>query len=182
MIKKTIPTSTGKLLEVYDDYFTYNERAVFAKFVKSSLFKVDGSDYDGGSRMQFFSAYSHDDVKNMGLLDSEGFKKINEEHSLLDRPLKQARVNLSPPGDHASIHTDNNGLTFLYYANLEWELDWGGHTLFMDDTLSEAEYTCLYKPGRVVVFDGTIPHMIQNPSHLAKAHRFSFAIQVDKLP
>jgi Rps23 Pro-64 3,4-dihydroxylase Tpa1-like proline 4-hydroxylase len=178
MIKNKIQTSSGKLLEVYDDYFTYNERAVWAKFIKSSIFRVNGSDYDGGSAKQFYSSFSVEDVKNFGLLDSPGFKKINEEHNISKRLLKQARVNLSPPGDHASIHTDNGGLTFLYYANLEWELDWGGHTLFMNDTLSDAEYTCLYKPGRAVLFDGSIPHMILSPSNLAKAHRFSFAIQV----
>lgn len=178
MIKKTIPTSTGKLLEIYDDCFTYDERAGWAKFIKNSLFRVDGSDYDAKNQMQFYSSYSFEDIKNMGILDSPGFKLISDDHNLLDRPLKQARINLSPPGDHASIHTDNKGLTFLYYANLEWELDWDGHTLFMNDTLSEAEYTCIYKPGRVVVFDGSIPHMILNPSHKAGAHRFSFAMQI----
>ena len=47
----------------------------------------------------------------------------------------------------------------------------------MDDLLQEAEYTCIYKPGRVVIFDGTIPHMIMNESSLCPDYRLTFAIQ-----
>jgi Rps23 Pro-64 3,4-dihydroxylase Tpa1-like proline 4-hydroxylase len=174
-----IPTNSGKLIQIYDDYFTYNERATWHKFIKNSLFKSDGSDYDETNRMQLYSSYSLEDVSNMGFLHSPGFKKINEEHQLLDKGLKQLRVNLSPPSECATVHTDGNGLTLVYYANLEWDLSWGGQTLFMDDTLSEAEYTCLYKPGRIVLFDGSIPHMITSVSFAAKAHRYSFAIQAN---
>lgn len=179
MKKSKVSTSSGKLLEVYDDCFTYNERAIWYKFIKSSLFRSDGSDYDGNNQMQFYSSYSIEDVANMGFLKSPGFEKINKEYQLLARGIKQSRVNLSPSSDYATIHTDRDGLTLLYYANLDWDLNWGGHTLFMDDTLFEAEYTCLYKPGRVVLFDGSIPHMILSISPAAKAHRFSFAIQVN---
>jgi len=181
MKRVKIPTSSGKLLEVYDDCFTYNERADWYKFIKNSFFKSDGfdHDYDGTNKMQFYSSYSLEDVANMGFLQSTNFKKINEEYKLLDRGIKQCRVNLSPPSEYATIHTDRNGLTLLYYANLEWDLNWSGHTLFMDDNLSEAEYTCLYKPGRVVLFDGSIPHMILSISSVVKTHRYSFAIQVN---
>lgn len=179
MKRVKIPTSSGKLLEVYDDCFTYNERTEWYKFVKNSFFKSDGSDYDGTNKTQLYSSYSIEDIASMGFLNSPGFKKIDDEYQLLDRGIKQARVNLSPPSECATVHTDRDGLTLLYYANVEWDLNWSGHTLFMDDTLSEAEYTCLYKPGRVVLFDGSIPHMILSISPAVKTHRYSFAIQVN---
>ena len=89
----------------------------------------------------------------------------------------QCRINLSAPHQKNRIHTDEDALTLVYYVNPKWDFTWGGHTLFMDDLLQEAEYTCIYKPGRVVIFDGTIPHMIMNESSLCPDYRLTFAIQ-----
>jgi hypothetical protein len=181
MNKKQIPTKSGKLLVVYDDLFSYHERKDWFMFVKNSVYKVNGSEDISyfNQPLQLYSSYSEKDLDNMGLLNSTGFKQIFEEHKLHNRIIRQSRVNLSPASERNNIHTDGNSLTLLYYCNLDWKIDWGGHTLFMDDKLSEAEYTCLYKPGRIVLFDGSIPHMILNPTGVAEVHRFSFAIQFE---
>lgn len=181
MIKKQIQTSSGKLLVVYDDLFSYHERKDWFVFVKDSVYKVNGSEDISyfNQPLQLYSSFSKQDLNNMGLANSEGFRKVAEEHSLYKREIRQIRVNLSPASERNNVHTDGNRLTLLYYCNLDWKLDWGGHTLFMDDKLSEAEYTCLYKPGRIVLFDGSIPHMILNPTNAAEVHRFSFAIQFE---
>jgi hypothetical protein len=179
MLKKAIQISSGKLLEVYDDCFTYDERIHWFRFIKKSIYKIDGGDF-GYNNLQLYSSFSEEDVKRMGFLKSLGFEKINEKYNLTNRPIKQARVNLSLQSEQNFVHTDGTGLTILYYPNLTWDLNWGGHTLFMDDVLSDAEYTCLYKPGRVVLFDGTIPHIVLTPTIMAKEHRFSFVVQLGK--
>ena len=184
MQKHTFTTKSGKMIAVYDDLFDYNQRCAWSAFVEKSYFKVNGADdlnslYSGG--LQMYAQYSSQDLENMGFTNSPGFQMLDKEYNLQKRKIKQARINLSPASEKNVVHTDSAGLTLIYYCNLEWSLDWGGHTLFMDDTLKDAEYTCLYKPGRVVLFDGTIPHMIMTPTSSAKTHRFSFALQLDEV-
>jgi hypothetical protein len=178
---KQIITSNNKVIDVYDDLFTFNEKSIWFNFIKNSLFKINGSDGDlsytqGG---QIFSTFSMDDLSKFGLINSPGFETIKQKYSVLDRRIKQIRVNLSHASEDNLIHTDGNGTTILLYANLDWRVEWGGHTLFMDEDLKDAEYTCLYKPGRLVVFDSPIPHMILTPNKVAPIHRYSFVIQIE---
>ena len=177
MKHKKITTSSGYLIDVYDNVFTFSERTNFFNFLLNSKYRVNGGDSFNRS-YQIFSEFNLEDMKNSGLMNTIGFQEINEKYNLLNRPIKQIRINFSPTSEQNRIHDDAAGLTLLYYATVDWNLDWGGHTLFMDNTLEEAEYTCIYKPGRVVVFDGRIPHMIMTPTNLAEIPRYSLAIQV----
>lgn len=183
MKKKQIPLSkSNKLLIVYDDLFSYHEQCDWYCFIQNSIYKINGADQFSHLRksLQLYSCFSEEDVNNMGILKSKGFQQIFEEHQLYNKKVLQTRVNLSPNNERNEVHTDGNGLTLIYYCNLNWQVNWGGHTLFMDDKLSDAEYTCLYKPGRVVVFDGSIPHMILTPTSVAEEHRFSFVMQFEE--
>jgi len=175
MIEKIINTQDEKLIRVYDDVFSYQERRNLFCFFRNSLYKSDGG--DNFSENHIYSNFSNLDVDNSGIKNSENFKTIIDSFDLSNKEVKQIRVNLTTPAEKNKIHADGFGTTLLYYANLEWELDWGGHTLFLDETLQEARYVCFYKPGRVVVFDGSIPHMIMTPSNLCSTSRYSFAIQ-----
>jgi len=183
MNKKQIPLSkSNKLLMVYDDLFSFHERTEWYYFIQNSIYKINGFDRTSYSSksLQLYSSFSEEDVRNMGVLKSNGFQQIFEEHGLQNKEFQKVRVNLSPASEHNEVHSDGNGLTLIYYCNLNWQVNWGGHTLFMDDKLSDAEYTCLYKPGRVALFDGSIPHMILTPTSAAEEHRFSFVIQFEE--
>lgn len=178
---RSISTSTGKYITVYDDYFSYYEKQNYFNFILKSLYRVNGADIAQSSmQTQIFSSYSYDDVKLMGIFDSPGFAKISKEHNFYVMNIAQVRVNLVTPFEKNIVHCDTNGVTFLYYCNLDWKLEYNGHTLFMNDDLTESEYTCLFKPGRVVVFDGTIPHMVMPPTTNECGHRFTFVIQYSK--
>ena len=181
MTRKIIQFPNEKILQVYDDLFTYDERLHFIKVITQSYYSVNGSDAIFNLKTdnvpQIFSSYSEQDLDYIGILKTKGFKFLDNDHGLLTKQIKQVRVNLSPPSERNLVHTDQSGLTFLYYPNLDWRIEWGGHTVFFNETLEEVEYTCLYKPGRVVVFDGTIPHMIMTPTMMCPIHRYSFAIQ-----
>lgn len=177
---KTIDFGNNKSVDIYDGLFTFAEMSGWYNFIKNSLFRVDGMDNDNYKSYadQVYSSYSMEDLENMGLLDSEGFKFINNKYKLLDKEIQNIRVNLGTPAEKNVVHTDSmHGKTFLLYMNLEWELEWGGHTLFMDEKLTDAKCTCLYKTGRAVVFDGSIPHMIMTPSVFCPTNRYTFVIQ-----
>lgn len=174
-----------KLIKVYDNMFSYNERYKFFHYIKNSYFKTEGS--DGADAIQhdnihqIFSNYSTDDVDKMGFSQTDFFQSVAEEYNFWKREIKQIRINLSPPSERNFIHTDADGITLLYYASMEWKPEWGGHTFFMSDDLSEVEYASLYTPGRVMIFDGTVPHMILTPTMMCPIHRYTFAIQFTKV-
>jgi hypothetical protein len=181
---KQIVLNDKRVIDVYDDVFLFAEVIAYEKFIKNSLFTTTGFDRVGykNTNSQINSKYSIEDFNHMGMLNSEGFQFLNAKHNLFNfndsSDIQQIRVNLSTPAEANYAHTDFlNGKTFIYYACSEWEVQWGGHTLFLDEQLQDAEYACLYKPGRVVVFDGSIPHMIMTPSVLCPVNRFTFVIQ-----
>jgi hypothetical protein len=175
MKEKVITVSGGKFINVYDDVFSYQDRFNLLNFFKKSLYRpTSGDTYNDD---QFYSAFSATDLENTGIKSVPGFKEICDKFNFFERDLKQIRVNITTPAEKNRIHADGFGLTFIYYANLEWQVDWGGHTMFLDDSLQEAEFVSVCKPNRVVMFDGSIPHMIMTPSNLCPTLRYAFVIQ-----
>ena len=60
-------------------------------------------------------------------------------------------------------------------------MEWDGGTVFRTDDLSEVEYLSDYKPGRMILFDSSIPHKIYSSSYNAHPYRFTVntLIQID---
>ena len=178
---KSLNHSSGKLLDVYDDLFSNFERKNMYSFMKSSLFRADGYDaYAMPLEMQMYSSFSEDDLGNLGFMDKAPVRALRDKYGLDDMELKRIRVNLSTPSERNRPHTDGDGVTLLYYANLEWDLTWGGHTLFLDDNADDVDTVIGFKPGRIAIFDGSIPHMLITPSPLCPTYRMSFALQFGK--
>lgn len=185
MKKQTIKTPNNKLLDIYDDGFTWHERYRFFHYVKNSAFGIMGADGSSGIQYdqinQIYSSFNSNDIDKMGMTNSKFFQYLANEYDFFKREWIQMRINVSPPCERNFVHTDSLGLTFLYYINLEWKLEWGGHTLFMDDNLENALYTSVYKPGRAVIFEGSIPHMIMTPTMSSAQYRYSLAIQFKEI-
>lgn len=184
MKSKTVYTSTGKQIHIYDDVYDYNTRNKFYEFLANSLYSINGGDNDRletKGEYNIYSKFTESDLHNMGFLS------VPESAFILDQvknmSIAQVRVNLSTLYDKNRFHVDTTsyaskeGITMLYYANMKWDIEAGGHTLFADDELENIEYCAVYKPGRVVMFDGSIPHCIMSPNIIAPAYRLSFAIQ-----
>ena len=67
--------------------------------------------------------------------------------------------------DRPKAHIDNvdpKNRTVMFYTNNEWHRDWGGETVFYDFDFNIIK-SVLPKPGRVVSFDGRIPHSARPP-------------------
>jgi Rps23 Pro-64 3,4-dihydroxylase Tpa1-like proline 4-hydroxylase len=177
---KEIVVERGKKIYVFDDLFELEWRTHAYEFVKNSMFTVVGARDQGDihySEHQYLhSKYSPEDVERFGIVQSIKDEKLL---SLITgkemRPHFGAVVNLSIPLDTYFVHSHKN-TTMLYYANIRWREDWGGETLFFTEDMSEVVYTSVYKPGRVIVFDGSIPHTIRPQSRYAPQYRFTFAL------
>jgi hypothetical protein len=91
-------------------------------------------------------------------------------------------VNSSVFGDSYYAHRDcgaqEHHVTALYYANLEWELDWGGETIYYNDE-EEIELAVRLRPGRLVVARGAILHRGCVPTRACHEERYTLAYKLN---
>ena len=96
------------------------------------------------------------------------------------RPYR-AYTNYASYGDMLYTHTDcrpdQRELTVLWFLSTHWEPEWGGETMFFDAS-GDAMFCASPKPGRLVVFDGAIPHVGRPPSRICYTPRYTFAIKL----
>ena len=172
----------GYEIEVYDNLFTLSERVKFYNFVSNSNFKFgweDTNEIEYGNYKYFYSSYSSDDLDNFGFFESLGrhddlYNKLNVYSP------KKCIVNLSIPVNTYFNHSHVEDKVLLYYANIRWKEEWGGETLFYNDSLKDILFASPYVPGRVIVFDGKIPHTLRPQSGSAPHFRFTFTTFFEK--
>jgi len=94
---------------------------------------------------------------------------------------QRAYVNSSVYGDMYYAHRDcsvhRKHVTALYYANLDWQVDWGGETIFYNDN-EDAEVVVSPRPGRLVVARGAILHKGTVPTRACYEERYTIAYKM----
>ena len=94
----------------------------------------------------------------------------------------RAYCNYASFGDMLFTHTDampgSRELTALWFLAKEWNVEWGGETLFFNEN-EDAEFVASPKPGRLVLFDGSILHVGRPPNRICFAPRFTFAFKLE---
>ena len=133
---------------MYDGLFDFEYRNFLYSRISSAPFYLNGRDspYASSSSGQIYSGLGPDFLAETRFEDSDAFAFLHKKYNLGDCEITQARINASNSAEKNAIHSDNSAVTLLYYANPEWNLEWGGHTLFMDERLNEPKKLCLYKP------------------------------------
>lgn len=176
---KQYTTTSGYNIFIYDDIIPYAYRNQFLHFLLHSSYHVggkDNGDIDIKSR-HMHSTWTDEELNRSLFLQIPQLQPILNEH-LAGQKVAKTRVNLCSFSDYNNFHLDEFfGKTLLYYPLHEWDLRWGGLTLFGDDQLKRLEYAVDYVPGRICIFDGNIPHMVQAPTVMAPGYRYTFAIQ-----
>ena len=185
-----INTKSGKLLTVYDDLCPVS-------LINDIFYKLRSQEYplvpSNDTLLQDFKG-----VNGFGkTVDVEFIRSIldsikSPESFTLKRIVNRGKIekswinlfNRDSPTNryHADTYTnDSSYLSLLYYANSKWDLEWDGGTVFRTDDLSEVEYLSDYKPGRMILFDSSIPHKIYSSSYNAHPYRFTVntLIQID---
>ena len=162
----------GKPIVVYDDVFTFSEKSEMYHFANNSLFSIDRYTSSLPETGQY-----HKTLKcNLSIGDMARFNFFRNEfilNYLKENKLRvhNAYINLSTASDIYQYHVDNftSGVpTMLYYMNLEWDPVWEGETHFSDSTMRDILFSSSFIPGRLVIFDATIPHKSSQPGPLAK--------------
>ena len=97
---------------------------------------------------------------------------------------QRAYVNCSVYGDGYYMHRDCDAhephVTALYYANLEWQPDWGGETIYYNDE-QDAELAVMPKPGRLLIARGAILHRGNVPTRACYEERYTLAYKLNSL-
>lgn len=179
-----IELPSGRLIHVFDDVFTFTQREMMYEVVKNIPYYIQGgstTDIQNFSDVALQSMFTYDQYTKFGLLYSKDREYMNLIKQYQAHRFYSLLMNYSLKPHY---HTDTKGVpavTLLYYANLEWNPDWGGETMFTDDTdLNKIVYTSAYKPGRVVLFDSEIPHKACPPSFHASHYRFTVVANMQK--
>jgi hypothetical protein len=189
MIKKFISDKKRNIF-VLDNYFEIGKSEELFVYARNSYFQCANSDHDLNSTGVFDSKWrcnlTDENVKNIGLstdivkdIFKIPFKNIKK---LL---VSNHYINYSDTSTIDRIHVDKTSVkpsegsyyTMLIYAQSQWHYDWGGETKFYNNDLTEIALSVIPKPGRIVIFDGQIPHSASVPNRLAKEPRYTYAIK-----
>lgn len=177
-------TSSGKLIEIYDDVFTSGEKIkhlTHAQYCPYVLGYPTSSIFWQKSDTFFFHLMDERELSGFGFTESKFYKNVILKR-LPSYEIERSWILSSSPFSTYYYHVDNseenlfNRKTLLYYLNSRWDRDWGGETLFANDQ-GECEIAVEYRPGRVVLFDGSIEHKPSAISMKADEYRFVFVIQ-----
>jgi SM-20-related protein len=97
---------------------------------------------------------------------------------------QRAYVNCSVHGDACHARRDcaphEPHVTALYYANLEWQPDWGGETIYYNDA-EDAELAVMPRPGRLVIARGAVLHRDNVPTRACYAEHYTLAYKLNSL-
>lgn len=90
-------------------------------------------------------------------------------------------TNYSSYGDMLLTHVDAvagaRELTALWFLCESWDTEWGGETLFYDES-GDAQIAVTPRPARLLLFDGAIRHAGKPPNRNCPVARYTFAIKL----
>jgi hypothetical protein len=174
----------NKKIEVFDDVFSASEKFNFYEFANNSLYAVDRFGASAPEHTKFHktlkSTFNLTDMLNFDFFKNDFVLDYIEKNNLR---VRECYINLCTASDIYAYHTDtytDGIITGLYYMNLEWHPTWEGETHFSDENMNEVMYSASFLPGRLIFFDGNIPHKSSQPGPLAEFYRYVFTIKFSK--
>ena len=148
---------------------------------RSSNYQLGFGDTDAIERSQYkyytanMDGQAIEQIKLFEELEKTEVGKLTE-----GKQLARCTINTSTNGQVNFAHTHPDQLSLLYYINLDWKPEWAGETLFYNEAVDEVEFTSMYKPNRLILFEGEIPHSLRCQSVIGPEYRFSLAMFFNK--
>lgn len=106
-----------------------------------------------------------------------------QQHALAGHTLVRCYANAFPYGCDGTLHTDSlsaTSFTSVYYPHDEWHPNWGGETVFFNDTSDEIVASIYPRPNRLVCFPGTIPHVARGLTRSCPAMRITLMFKTER--
>jgi SM-20-related protein len=171
----------GRPLILIDDLFQPDFIKLFDHFLGALRFSLTDYDTDESYHVRHwiheFSIKEATSHRLLSFVYSTIRKAAEEACPNREIQLKRIHCNASLYGDLQLPHHDLvPGMTWLYYSNPTWQLNWMGETIFYDSR-GESIYAVFPKPGRVAVFAADILHRGGVPSRECCEARRSIAFK-----
>jgi len=165
-------------LEVFDNKIPYSERTSIWDYCINSTYKLGWQDTNDAEKydLNVHSHWTQEELESINIL-SYIKKCISETKWFTCRNLNKIIVNLVKSDDVHYIHSHQDQQVALYYVNMDWKDGWYGETLFYNpDNINDIVFASSYIPGRIILFDGDIPHAIRPQSTKATKYRISLTL------
>jgi hypothetical protein len=173
----------GGAVRVYDGAVPLKLRQDLYTWAMQASYKIGWEDSllaEHRQHMYLHARFNDEELAKTGLLMQLAPTPVFKEVAGL--ALKSAVLNLSTPSDVHFAHAHPEQRVLLYYVNFDWRPQWYGETVFFKENLDDIELALQYTPGRIVAFDGHIPHSIRPQSHVAPHFRFTLSMFFDTIP
>ncbi len=159
-------TSAGKKIYVFRDVYDYDRQLNLLDWCVRQNYRFRPSNegvlvglksdlvlsaHPGLDLPQLAAQFSLNDEKLKPIVDIIGNDREMVAHWI--------NANISKTSPH--FHPDSfkkGSLSMLYYANVKWDLSWDGYTVWASDDLKNIEHVEFPEPGKIVIFDSSIPH------------------------
>ncbi len=178
-------TVDGKSIRVYDDLVAPQVLQQFSAaldqspFTRNEVARPDTADYRHWAKNFEVPATERTPLFKPTVEASKAFGSADRAYRLY-----RSYVNHAGYGDMLFPHTDcmpgAGELTALWFICTEWNVDWGGETLFFNEN-EDAEFVVSPKPGRMVMFDGEISHCGRPPTRICYRPRYTFAMKLEPI-
>lgn len=168
-------------IHVFDDVFPLMFRSDVYIYAKSSTFQLgwaDTSITENQHHKYLYAKYDRVDLEAMGMWNYLWTTPIKD--LIEGMKLSKAILNVTTASDSHFVHAHPESKVVLYYVNQEWKDGWHGETLFYSENTKDIVHANVYTPGRVIVFDGKIPHAIRPQSIIGPQFRYTLAMVFDK--
>ena len=168
-------------INVFDDKVPFTVRNSLWNYCINSKYRLGWRDSDEPEKydLNVHSGWTIEELESTNILPYIQ-ECIDETDWFTKSKLSKIVCNLVRPDDVHYIHAHADKQACLFYVNLDWRDGWHGETLFYNlEDLKEVAYTSLYIPGRIILFDGSIPHAIRPQSVKGPKFRFTLSLFFD---
>lgn len=159
------------MIELYQDVLTWEEHVHVYNILTTGSWIFGRFSKDLTDGYTFWYA----DLNDNKFFTEDFVNKIRQRTNK-NLKLKNVYANGQTYGLPGKLHKDTddeNCWTFLYYANLKWEYDWGGATVWvMED---DCQQSAVPIPNAGILFKSTILHCGNEPTRFCKDLRITIA-------
>lgn len=173
----------GKFIDVFDGALSFAEVTDAHTYAEGSLYRpkrAGGEFYIGRYQTTLRSSLSVTDICNFNFFKNEFVLEYMRTNGFR---VRDAYINLCTASDvyryHVDTYDEKDGCrTLLCYLNHEWMPEWEGETHFSDQEAKDILVSCAFIPGRIIVFDSTIPHKSSQPGPTTPAYRYVLVLKL----
>lgn len=173
----------NKNIKIYDEVFSFGEMQSIYGYAFNSLYKPSrralnypGVDVKYAPTLK--CSLSLSDMLKFSFFQSKWIRSLFKENNLR---VSSAYINLCTASDTYTFHTDceqHEIPTILAYLNMQWEPSWEGETHFSDEQGRDVLFSAGFVPGRVILFNSSIPHKSSQPGPMADNYRYVLAVKL----